>query len=54
MSQLKQYQERFDHVTGTRDEQAMAMLPAVREAFSAHKRQLDTTLTVIDGESRRS
>ncbi|MDH2352959.1 methyl-accepting chemotaxis protein [Bradyrhizobium sp. SSUT112] len=49
-TQLKQYQERFDQISGTRDEQAQAMLPAVREAFSAYKSQLDTTLTVIDGE----
>lgn len=49
-TQLKQYQERFDQVTGTLDEQARAMLPAVREAFSAYKSQLETTLTVIDGE----
>ncbi|MCK1737818.1 HAMP domain-containing protein [Bradyrhizobium sp. 138] len=49
-TQLKQYQERFDQVSGTLDEQAKAMLPAVREAFSVYKSQLDTTLTVVEGE----
>jgi len=49
-TQLKQYHERFEQVTGTRDEQAQAMLPAVREAFAAYKSQLDTTLMIIDGE----
>ncbi|MGY4291547.1 methyl-accepting chemotaxis protein [Bradyrhizobium sp. LM2.7] len=49
-AQLKQYHERFEEVTGTPDEQAQAMLPAVREAFATYKSQLDTTLTIIDGE----
>jgi methyl-accepting chemotaxis protein len=49
-AQLKQYQERFDEVSQTRDEQAKAMLPEVREAFAAYKTQLDATLAAIDAE----
>ncbi|TPQ34486.1 methyl-accepting chemotaxis protein [Bradyrhizobium guangdongense] len=48
--QLKQYQERFEKVSQTVDEQAKAMLPAVREAFAAYRTQLDATLGAIDGE----
>jgi len=48
--QLKQYQERFDEVSQTPDEQAIAMLPAAREAFAAYKAQLDATLKVIEAE----
>jgi methyl-accepting chemotaxis protein len=49
-SQLKQYQERFDEVSQTPDEKAKAMLPAVREAFSAYKGQMDATLAVVEAE----
>jgi len=49
-AQLKQYQERFEEVSQTRDEQAKAMLPEVREAFAAYKTQLDATLAAIDAE----
>jgi len=49
-AQLKQYQERFDEISQTRDEQAKAMLPEVREAFAAYKTQLDATLAVVDAE----
>jgi methyl-accepting chemotaxis protein len=49
-AQLKQYQERFDQVSQTVDEQAKALLPAAREAFAAYKTQLDTTLAAIDAE----
>jgi methyl-accepting chemotaxis protein len=48
--QLKQYQERFDEVSRTPDEQALAMLPAAREAFAAYKSQLDATLKAIEAE----
>jgi methyl-accepting chemotaxis protein len=49
-AQLKQYQERFDEVSQTPDEKAKAMLPGVREAFSAYKNQMDATLAAIDAE----
>jgi methyl-accepting chemotaxis protein len=49
-TQLKQYKERFDFVGETADEQAKALLPAVREAFAAYKSQLDATMSVIEGE----
>ena len=49
-AQLKQYQERFDEVSQTPDEKAKAMLPGVREAFSAYKIQMDTTLAAVDAE----
>jgi methyl-accepting chemotaxis protein len=48
--QLKQYQERFDEVSRTPDERALAMLPAAREAFAAYKSQLDATLKAIEAE----
>src|ERR1700757_1149667 len=48
--QLKQYQERFDEVSRTPDEQALATLPAARGAFAAHKSQLDATLKAIEAE----
>ncbi len=49
-AQLKQYQERFDEVSQTPDEKAKAMLPGVREAFSAYRSQMDATLAAIDAE----
>jgi len=49
-TQLKQYEERFAEVSQTRDDQAKAMLPDVRNAFAAYKAQLDKTLAVVDGE----
>jgi methyl-accepting chemotaxis protein len=49
-AQLKQYQERFDQVSQTVDEQAKALLPAAREAFTAYKTQLDSTLAAVDAE----
>jgi methyl-accepting chemotaxis protein len=49
-TQLKQYQERFDDVSQTPDERAKAMLPAVREAFSAYKSQMDATLAAVEAE----
>jgi methyl-accepting chemotaxis protein len=48
--QLKQYQECLDDVSQTVDEQAMAMVPAVREAFAAYKAQLDVTLAAVEAE----
>jgi len=48
--QLKQYHERFDELSRTPDEQAIAMLPAAREAFAAYKAQLDATLTAVEAE----
>ena len=49
-AQLKQYQERFDEVSQTPDEKAKAMLPGVREAFSAYRSQMDATLAAINAE----
>ncbi|MBV8922715.1 methyl-accepting chemotaxis protein [Bradyrhizobium sp.] len=49
-TQLKQYEERFAEVSKTVDEKAKAMLPDVREAFSAYKTQLNATLSAIDAE----
>jgi methyl-accepting chemotaxis protein len=49
-AQLKQYQERFDEVSQTPDEKAKAMLPGVRDAFSAYKTQMDATLATVEAE----
>ena len=49
-AQLKQYQERFDQVSQTVDDQAKAMLPAAREAFAAYQTELNATLAAIDAE----
>ena len=49
-AQLKQYQERFDEVSQTPDEKAKALLPGVRDAFSAYKTQMDATLATVDAE----
>ncbi|WP_426412346.1 methyl-accepting chemotaxis protein [Bradyrhizobium ganzhouense] len=49
-AQLKQYQERFDEVSQTPDEKARALLPGVRDAFSAYKSQMDATLAAVEAE----
>ncbi|MEH2492029.1 methyl-accepting chemotaxis protein [Bradyrhizobium sp. AZCC 2230] len=49
-AQLKQYQERFDEVSQTPDERAKALLPGVRDAFSAYKSQMDATLATVEAE----
>jgi methyl-accepting chemotaxis protein len=49
-TQLKLYQEHFDEVSKTVDEKAKAMLPDVREAFTAYKTQLNSTLAAIEAE----
>ena len=49
-AQLKQYQERFDEVSQTPDEKAKALLPGVRDAFSAYKSQMDATLAAVEAE----
>jgi methyl-accepting chemotaxis protein len=49
-AQLREYQERFDQVSQTPDEQAKALLPAAREAFGAYRSQLDATLSAIEGQ----
>jgi len=49
-AQLKQYQERFDEVSQTPDEKAKALLPGVRDAFSAYKAQMDATLATVEAE----
>jgi methyl-accepting chemotaxis protein len=49
-AQLKQYQERFDQVSQTADDQAKALLPAAREAFATYRTELDATLAAVDAE----
>jgi methyl-accepting chemotaxis protein len=49
-AQLKQYQERFEEVSQTPDEKAKTLLPGVRDAFSAYKSQMDTTLAAVEAE----
>jgi methyl-accepting chemotaxis protein len=49
-AQLKQYQERFDELSKTPDEKAKTLLPGVRDAFSAYKSQMDTTLAAVEAE----
>jgi methyl-accepting chemotaxis protein len=49
-TQLKQYDERFKEVSNTVDEQAKALLPAVRDAFAAYKTELNATLAAVDAE----
>ncbi len=49
-TELKQYEERFALVSQTVDEKAKAMLPAVKEAYTIYKSQLDKTLAAIDAE----
>src|SRR5882724_4916897 len=49
--QFKQFRERFEVVTKTRDAQAQALLPAVREALATYEQNLKTTLAAIDAAS---
>src|SRR5262249_9983790 len=47
-AQLKNFQERVEETGKTRDEKALSMLPAVKEAFAAYKKDLDNTLRLVD------
>ena len=49
--QFKQFHERFEVVTKTRDAEAQALLPAVREALATYEQDLKTTLAAIDAAS---
>jgi methyl-accepting chemotaxis protein len=46
---LKQFEERIEQVGKTRGEQARAMMPAVKEAFSAYQKEMEKTLRLVDG-----
>ena len=47
-AQLKNFQERMDEVAKTRDEKAQSMMPAVKQAFAEYKKDLDTTMRLVD------
>jgi len=47
-AQLKNFHERIDTTSQTRDEKAKSMMPAVMEAFAAYKKDLDNTLRLVD------
>ncbi len=47
--QMKTFQARIDDLGQTRDEQAKAMLPAVRESWAAYQKSMETTLRLVDG-----
>ena len=49
--QFKQFHERFEVVTKTRDAEAQALLPAVREALATYEQDLKTTLAAVDAAS---
>ena len=46
--QLKQFHARIDEVAHTRDEQAKAMVPAVREAFAAYEKDMEGTFRLAE------
>jgi methyl-accepting chemotaxis protein len=46
--QLKLYDERMADVATTRDQQAAAMLPAIKEAMAEYRRSLQNTLSLAD------
>jgi methyl-accepting chemotaxis protein len=47
--QMQAFQERIDDLSKTRDDQARAMIPAVREAWAAYQKSMETTLRLVDG-----
>jgi methyl-accepting chemotaxis protein len=47
-AQLKNFQERIDDVGKTRDEKARSMMPAAMQAFAEYKKDLDTTMRLVD------
>jgi methyl-accepting chemotaxis protein len=46
--QMKLFNERLTDIRKTRDEQAMSMLPAVKEAIADYQRDLQNTLSLAD------
>ena len=48
-NQMKLFNERLADLRKTRDEQAMSMLPAVKEAMAEYQRNLQNTLGLADG-----
>jgi methyl-accepting chemotaxis protein len=47
-AQLKNFQERFDDVSKTRDEKARSMLPEATQAFAEYKKDLDKTMSLVE------
>jgi methyl-accepting chemotaxis protein len=47
--QIKTFQERIDNLSKTRDDQARAMMPAVKEAWAAYQKSMENTLRLADG-----
>jgi len=47
--QMKTFQERIENLSQTRDEQARALLPAVKEAWTAYQKSMENTLRLVDG-----
>jgi methyl-accepting chemotaxis protein len=47
--QMKTFLERIDEIGQTRDEQARAMIPAVKEAWAAYQKSMEATLRLVDG-----
>jgi methyl-accepting chemotaxis protein len=46
---LKQFNERIEQVSQTRDDQARAMMPGVRQAYEAYQKDMQKTLGLVDG-----
>ena len=46
---LKLFDERIEQVSRTRDDQARAMIPAVKEAFAGYQKEMQKTLRLVDG-----
>ena len=46
--QTRTFQERIDEVGKTRDEQALAMMPAVKEAWAAYQKSMESTLRLVE------
>jgi methyl-accepting chemotaxis protein len=49
-TQLKQFDERMDEASKTRDEQAQALIPIARQAFAAYRTQIEATMAAIEAE----
>jgi methyl-accepting chemotaxis protein len=47
--QMKNFLERIGEVGKTRDEQAKAMMPAVKEAFADYEKSMQNTLRLVNG-----
>ena len=47
--QIKTFQERIDDLSQTRDEQAKALIPAVKESWVIYRKSLEDTLRLVDG-----